>query len=119
MAATLLWIDALLNLGMGALLAWFPRGLVTWLGLPYARPYFYARVLGAVLFGIGLALVVAAWRSESGLGLMGAVAINLSGAAMLVALLMMTSEVSGRGRVVLWGAVAVLAGLSIAELGVA
>ena len=119
MAAALLWVDALLNLLMGALLAGFPKSVIAWLGLPLARPEFYARVLGAVLVGIGLALLVELWQPSAGIGLPGAVVINLCGAAMLAALLVAGLEVSRRGQIVLWCLVAMLLCLSGAEFAFA
>lgn len=116
MTALLLAIDALLNLLLGALMASFPGGLIAWLGLPDAHPRFYARILGAVLIGIALALMVEIWKPGAGLGLQGAIAINLSAAVMLAALLLAPLELSRRGRVLLWGLVAVLVGLSVVEL---
>ena len=47
---------------------------------------FYARILGGVLFGVGLALVFEAYPDlvdSDGLSLAGAVAINLGSATML------------------------------------
>ena len=119
MTATLLWIDAVLNLLMGALLASFPERLVAWLGLPLARPAFYARLLGAVLVGIGLALLVELWQPSAGLGLSGAIAVNLSAAAMLATLLLAGSPARRRGQTLLWGLVAILLTLSIAEITLA
>ena len=116
MKAIFLSVDALLNLLMGVLLASFPQGLITLLGLPDARPRFYARLLGAVLIGIGLALLFEIRKPGAGLGLAGAVAINLCGAAMLVALLFAPLDLSRRGRVLLWGLVIALVGLGVAEL---
>ena len=116
MTSAFLWLDAMLNVLIGTVLAGFPRNLIVLLGLPLVRHEFYARVLGAVLIGIGLALLVELWRPSAGLGLPGAIAINLCAAAMLVALLLLRSDVNRRGQTVLWGVVAILVCLSIAEL---
>jgi hypothetical protein len=53
----LLVIDAIVNLALGVLLLLFPAGIVNLLGLPVTNTDFYASILGAVLFGIGIALI--------------------------------------------------------------
>ena len=81
---TLLEVDAAVNLALGILLLVFPRSLVEVLGIPDAVSAFYPSVLGAVLFGIGIALLVARFRPAlGGLGLGGAIAINVSGGLVL------------------------------------
>ncbi len=116
----LLLIDAGINLGLGLVLMPFPSWLIRALGLPEAVPTFYARILGAVLFGIGLALLFEAYpglTGAGGLSLHGAVAINLCGATMLVlTLLFARLEMPFRGRLVLWTLVCVLVGLSLVEI---
>lgn len=118
MNTTLLVVDAIVNLGLGALLIAYPSHLVSLLGMPDVRPSFYARVLGGVLFGIGTALALEAGSSAGqGLGLAGAVAINLCGAAVLAGVLLMQSlDIPLRGRVLLWGLCVLLVGLSLLEL---
>ncbi len=54
----LLASDGIVNLVLGTLLLLFPAGLVELLGLPLTNTYFYASILGAVIFGIGLALLL-------------------------------------------------------------
>ncbi len=76
----LLRVDGAINLVLGALLLAFPSGLVETLGVPSAEGRFYPSLLGAVLFGVGIALFLEAHRLPGGiigLGLGGAVAINL------------------------------------------
>jgi uncharacterized membrane-anchored protein YitT (DUF2179 family) len=53
-----LLIDALINLLLGVLLLAFSHDLVKLLGLPQTEQSFYPTILGAVLFGIGLALLL-------------------------------------------------------------
>ena len=78
----LLTIDSLLNLLLGVLLVVFPRDLISFLGIPQPSSAFYPSILGAVLFGIGIALWMergADGERARGLGLGGAVVINLCG----------------------------------------
>ena len=120
MVQALLLTDAAINLGLGLVLALTPVQLIGWLGLPEARPSFYARILGGVLFGIGLALLFETFAAGTGLGLAGALAINLSGAAVLAAcLLFQVLTIPTRGRVLLWVLVALLVVLSAVEWAVA
>jgi len=75
----LLALDGMVNILLGLFLLFFPAGLVNFLGLPQEINYFYASILGAVLFGIGIALFQERSRREkgsAGLGLAGAVIIN-------------------------------------------
>jgi hypothetical protein len=84
--STLLKTDAAINLILGILLMAFPAGLVKALGIPMADPSFYATILGGVLLRMGLALPVECYRKSSrfvGLGLGGAIAINLCGGFVL------------------------------------
>ena len=117
-----LWlsIDSLINLLLGALLVVFPRDLVAFLGLPQAGSAFYPGILGAVLIGIGIALWMERGTDRaggSGLGLGGAVVINLCAALVLAAWLLFGDlSLSARGSGLLWGIVAVLIVVSLAEI---
>lgn len=112
----LLGIDASVNLLLGLILVLAPAGAIRILGLPNAGTYFYTTVLGSVLIGIGIALLLSL-KSFAGLGLLGAIVINLCGAAAAaVWLLLAPSWVSDRGRAVLWLAVVVVFGIAIVEL---
>lgn len=80
----LLTIDSLINLLLGVLLLVFPRGLISFLGIPEPASASYPNILGAVLFGIGIALWVERGAGRGGgHGLGGAVVINLCGALVL------------------------------------
>ena len=84
--ATLLTIDALINLGLGLPLTFIPRRMAAFLGAPVPDTPFYASILGAVLTGIGAALLIERFKDTlrlSGLGLGGAIAINICGAMTL------------------------------------
>ncbi len=115
----LLKVDATINLILGVLLLAFPAGLVKLLGIPPAASSFYPTLLGGVLFGIGLALLIECyWKSSrfEGLGLGGAIAINLCGGGVLaIWLLSDTLRLPLRGQLLLWFLVLLLIGLSILE----
>ena len=114
---TLLKVDAVVNLALGVLLLVFPRPLVELLGVPATPDAFYPSILGAVLFGIGLALLIELFRpSLGGLGLGGAIAINLSGGLVLAMWLLAGKlELPARGYALLWALVFVLVGISSTE----
>jgi hypothetical protein len=112
----LLVVDALVNLFLGAALVLAPTGVIEFLGLPAVDNFFYTTVLGAVLVGIGLSLMFSL-RSLSGLGLVGAIAINLCGATAVAGwLLLSPGIVSKRGALVLWTVTVVVYAIAIFEL---
>jgi hypothetical protein len=117
----LLGIDALINLVLGALLVAFPTRLVEFLGIPPAESRFYPSVLGGVLMGIGIALLMERRRSSTsnlgGLGLGGAVAINLSAGIVLAAWLVAGQlHLPLRGTLFLWGLVVMLVVITAFEI---
>lgn len=116
----LLAVDAAINLLLGAVLVAVPAEAAAILGLPMPDSSFYARVLGGVLIGIGIALLLESRRDGSGLvglGLAGAVAINLCGGLAVASWLVLAADgLPQRGLVFLWFLVAVLVVLSCAEL---
>ena len=120
MRTKLLTIDGVFNVLLGVVLVWYPLSVAEALGLPASGRPFFASVLGGVLFGIGVALLVERFRRRAGsigLGLGGAVAINLCGAVVLVAWLSGSSlALTVLGRFLLWTLAALLVGLSLIEL---
>jgi hypothetical protein len=115
----LLKIDAAINLILGILLLAFPLELVQALGVPMVDPSFYPSILGGVLFGIGLALLIECYRQSNGfigLGLGGAIAINLCGGFVLaIWLLSGRLNLPLRAQIFLWALVLLLIGLSLIE----
>ena len=116
----LLIIDALINLGLGILLLVFPPAVVEALGAPIPENNFYANILGAVLFGIGVALLLECSRDKSGiagLGVGGAISINICGAGVLALWLLFGGlEIPTRGAVFLWSLAILVFGISLIEL---
>ena len=100
---TLILVDAIINLLLGVILLSYSDLVVQFFGLPLTRDTFYPNVLGGVLFGIGLALVIEFRRKNSfiGLGLGGAISINL---------------VPAHRRLILWILEIILIGISAFEL---
>ena len=102
----LLIIDSTLNLVLGVVLLLFPLGVIDLLGLPSTDSYFYPMLLGAVILGIGLALLIELAGHEKnfrGLGLGGAIAINTVGSLVLMGWLLFSSlTLPLRGWILLW-----------------
>lgn len=116
----LLTIDGIINLILGIILLLFPVGVAELLGVPKSPPNFYPTILGAVIFGIGIALLMERYglsRNIRGLGLGGAIAINLCGAlALLVWLLCSPLDIPVRGYVTLWSIAIVVLVVGIVEI---
>jgi hypothetical protein len=119
MRSTLLKADATINILLGILLMAFPDSLVRALGIPLTDHAFYPTILGAVLFGIGLALLIECYWGSSrfkGLGLGGAIIINLCGGCVLAIWLLSDKLILPlRGQLLLWFLVLLLIGLSLLE----
>ncbi len=120
MRNVLLTIDGVVNLLLGVLLIVFPARAIDALGVPGGESAFYANILGGVLFGVGVALLIERFRPPLravGLGLAGAMSINLCGGVVLAGWLVSgLLEFSTFGCITLGGLVLVLVGLSGIEL---
>lgn len=120
MRVQLLTIDAIINLVLGVLLIVFSPGVVRAMGVPGGESSFYANILGGVLCGVGVALLIERFRPPLkvvGLGLGGAVSINLCGGIVLaIWLLSGNLKLTAFGSVALWTLVLLLVGLSLIEL---
>ena len=118
--STLLELDGAGNLFLGVIFLVFPKAVSELLGLPGDESRFYPTILGAILFGIGIALLLERFRGSqkfTGLGLAGALSINLSiGLALAVWLLARQVEHTLLGSIVLWSLVVILVGISGIEL---
>jgi hypothetical protein len=117
-----LLIDALINLTLGVMLLAFQPSLAEALGVPQTEQCFYPTILGGVLFGVALALLLeCAGRPQGlvGLGLGGAIIINLCGGIVLAIWLASGRlAIPMRGQAVLWSLVVILVVISATELHV-
>jgi hypothetical protein len=119
MSEQLLWIEACLKLAGGLALTVAPRTLARLLGLPSADQPFWPRLLGALLIGLAAASLLEA-RMQGGLGLAGSIAVNLAGAAMIGALLILgRAGNTRRGRLLLWLIAGALVVLGLVEIAYA
>jgi hypothetical protein len=122
MRRTLLELDGFANIALGLVLVAFPGAVGRILGLPDMEHAFYPILFGAVLVGIGLALLLECFRSAShltGLGLSGALIINLCFGVALGAWLITTDiPLPLRGYLLLWALTSILLGFGGVELWV-
>lgn len=119
MRKELLLLDGIGNVFLGLLLLVAPTAMAGWLGL-VAGDSFYANLFGAVLIGIGIALLLERQGEPGltrGLGLTGALVINLCFGLVLSGWLVFGGlQLPLRGILVLWTLVVILVGLSAVEL---
>jgi hypothetical protein len=122
--SSLLAIDAVINFILGILLVLtipYPNQIYKIFGVPEVADPFYPSLLGAVLIGIGFALLVEVNRTNPrqfvGLGLGGAVAINLCAGAVLIGWLIFGNlQLPLIGMLFLWGISLILVAISGVEL---
>ena len=112
--------DAIINLIVGIILLLYPLGIAERIGIPLVENSFYPSILGAVLAGIGIALLLE-WSGRfpglDGLGLGGAISINLCGGlALIVCLLYGSLNIPLRGHIILWILAVIIFGISFFEL---
>ena len=117
-----LLVDAMVNFFLGMLLVVFPAEIFEFIGLPLTDHAFYPTILGAVLIGMAIALILEFNRKPAGmvgLGLGGAIAINLCAAFVLCFWLLNGKlAVSISGYIILWILVIILVLISAFEISV-
>jgi hypothetical protein len=115
----LLWLETLIKLSSGLLLALAPLTTLRILGLPRPDIGFWPRIVGILLLGLAAALFLEGTSGGHGLGLAGVVIIDLAGVAMLATLLVLErGPSSSRGRAVVWAVICALVTLSVLEIAV-
>lgn len=116
----LLLLDALINFILGIVLIIFSSNIVHALGIPGSSTGFYPNILGAVFVGIAIALALEYYRNPDGavgLGLGGAIAINLcAGAMLLLWLIFGNLAIPLQGVFILWFLAVIAVVISAAEL---
>jgi hypothetical protein len=116
----LLTIDGIVNLILGGLLLFFPAQLMMALELPGVETLFYVNILGGVLIGIGIALLLERFSAHlqmRGLGIGGAILINICGAGALVYWLVFGNlDLALNGSIFLWIIAIIVLGVACAEI---
>jgi hypothetical protein len=114
---TLLLIDCIVNIILGVILLLFPVGVIDLFGLPQTNTNFYPSILGAILLGIGLALLlefIGHVKRFRGLGLGGAIVINIVGSLVLICWLIFGSlNIPMKGQILLW-----IVGITVFLIGI-
>lgn len=115
-----LLIDAGINFVLGIMLLSFSPFIVNFLGVPSAENHFYPTILGGIFIGITIALAIEAFKKQTeitGLGLVGAVCINISGGLVLLFWLLFGHlELPIKGFIFLWTLDVILLIISSVEL---
>ncbi len=118
--SAILLFDGVGNLLLGTVLLVTPTGVATWLGIEDPGGAFFPTLFGAVLLGIGVALLLersAKLEDIRGLGLGGALVINFAfGIALAGWLLVEGPGLPGHATIILWALVVILVGLGAVEL---
>ena len=116
----LLVVDGIVNFVLGILLMFFPAQLMDAFDLPKVETFFYVNILGAVLFGIGIALLLENFTGKmgiTGLGIGGAIAINICGGGALVYWLLFANlDLTPGGAIFLWSIAVIVLGVAAVEL---
>ena len=98
----------------------FPAQLMDAFDLPKVETFFYVNILGAVLFGIGIALLLENFTGKmriTGLGIGGAIAINMCGGGALVYWLLFANlDLTPGGAIFLWSIAVIVLGVAAVEL---
>ena len=113
----LLELDGVGNVLLGLPLLLFPELVSEFLGLPTSGETLYPAILGAVFVGIGVALLLERFKpSLGGLGLGGAMSINLIFGLVLAGWLVLSGVgLPPRGVLALSILAVILVGISVAE----
>lgn len=118
--STLLLADGIINLILGIPLLFFPTFVSETFGIRMVEGFLFSGILGGVLTGIGIALIIERYRDclgIRGLGLGGAISINLFGAGALAFRLIKGDHgLPLFTREILWVIVAVVIGISVFEI---
>ncbi|MEO1266107.1 MAG: hypothetical protein AAFV26_10415 [Pseudomonadota bacterium] len=116
MLAQILFLDLVSKAVIGGLLLLFPITTARVFGLPHGQVGLWARLLGAQLLGIALAIYIEHDNQMNGLGLTGLIGINI--ATMLVLLTFTVAQGAGtkRGTALLWFLTIGAFGLSVLQI---
>lgn len=89
--------------------------------IPGSSSSFYPNILGGIFIGISISIFLEVFRGEEvvrkGLGLMGAISINLCGGTVLILWLLCGNlDIPAKGYIFLWSLAIILVIVSIIEL---
>ncbi len=122
MADQLLWFETILKGSIGIILLLAPITLARIAGLPHGNTSLWPRLFGATLVGIAAAFAVEGYNQinepliAKGIGLAGAVVINLTAILALLSVLIFKGVSSKRAYALIWVSILVLLGLMLFEI---
>lgn len=122
MADQLLWLETLFKGSIGLIMLLAPLTASKLAGLPHAASTFWPRLFGAALLGIAAAFAVEGYTqlnpniTAGGLGLGGAIVINLVTVVSLIGTLIFRSIKTKRGILLIWLFIALLMALILFEI---
>ena len=122
MADQLLWLETLLKGGIGLVMLFVPITAAKVAGLPHGNTAFWPRLFGAALIGIAAAFAVEGYTqlnpnvTASGLGLGGAVMINLITILSLIGTIIFKGVTTRRGLLLIWSLSLMLTFLMLFEI---
>ena len=115
----LLTIYGIANVILGLVLLLYPFGIDTLFCLPIPEINFYPTILVAVIFGIGIALLIERYSNNKnfhGLGIAGAIIINYCGGiTLLIWLLFFPLNIPFHGYIILWFVAVIVLVIGILE----
>ena len=118
----LLWLETLFKGSLGLVLIFLPLTAARLAGLPHGNTAFWPRLFGAALLGIAGAFAVEGYNlaggpiEAKGLGLGGAVIINLTAILSLFGTLIFSAVATWRGKVLIWLMIILLLFLTLFEI---
>lgn len=122
MADQLLWLETLLKGGIGLVMLFTPITAAKIAGLPHGNSAFWPRLFGAALISIAAAFAVEGYTqlnpnvTAGGLGLGGAVIINLVTILSLIGTIIFKGVATRRGLLLLWSLSLTLTFLMLVEI---
>ena len=122
MADQLLWLETLFKGGIGLIMIFVPITAAKIAGLPHGNSAFWPRLFGAALLSIAAAFALEGYTqintkiTASGLGLGGAIIINLVTILSLLGTLIFKGVSSRRGLLLIWVLTLLLAFLMLFEI---
>lgn len=122
MADQLLWLETLLKGGIGLIMLLAPITTAKLAGLPHGNSAFWPRLFGAALLGIAAAFAFEGYTrfntsiTAGGLGLGGAVLINLVTILCLIGSIIFKGASTRRGRLLIWSMCLLLTFLMLFEI---
>ena len=123
MSDQLLWIETLLKGSIGLIMIFLPITASRLAGFPHGTTTFWPRLFGVALVGMAGAFAVEGYNlaggaiQAKGLGLGGAVIINLTAILSFFGTLIFSGVATRRGKFVIWLLILLLLFLALFEIG--